>query len=65
MLKLRVEIPNDISDLWRVNKVARGGGAMRYIIFVTGEGENLMGIDVLGHCPSGNRSLETEINQVQ
>jgi hypothetical protein len=24
-----------------------------------------MGIDVLGHCPSGNGRLETEIHQVQ
>jgi hypothetical protein len=65
VLKRRVEIPNDISDLWRVNNVARGGGVVADIIFVTGEGENLMGIDVLGHCPSGNGRFETEINQVQ
>jgi len=38
---------------------------MTDIMFVTGEGENLMGIDVLGHCPSGSGRLETEIYQVQ
>lgn len=65
MLNRRVEIPNDISDLWRVNKVARGGVVVTDIIFFAGEGENLMGIDVLGHCPSGNRRFETEIIQVQ
>jgi hypothetical protein len=45
VLKRRAEIPNDISNLWRVNKVARGGGVVTDIIFVTGERENLMGID--------------------
>jgi len=63
--KRRVEIPNDISNFWRVNKVARGGGVVTDNIFVTGEGENVMDIDVLGHCPSGNGRLETEINQVK
>jgi predicted RNA-binding protein len=62
VLKRRVEIPNDISNLWRVNKVARGRGVVTDIIFVTGEGENLMAIDVLGHCSSGSGRLETEIN---
>lgn len=34
-------------------------------IFVTQEGESLIGIAVLGHCPSGSGRLETEIHQVQ
>lgn len=65
VLKRRVEIPNDITNLWMVNKLARGGVVVTDIIFVTAEGESLMGIDVLGHCPSGNGRLQTEINQVQ
>jgi hypothetical protein len=51
-------------NLWKVNKIARGWGVVTDIIFVTRKGENLMGIYVLGHCPSGNGRLETEINQM-
>jgi hypothetical protein len=65
VLKRRVEILNDISNLWRVNNLARGRGVVTDIIFVTGEGENLMAIDFLGHCPFGSGRLETEINQIQ